>query len=514
MLGPPYIEDYFVLSSVHDYPLRVLQLEGYIHHFICLIENSLPYVRDEKTIEFLQRAVQNARKSWENLGEIFFREAKAKLGFPENACYWPKDFPTLKILGKPEVRCFTVKDIEFFTRKKEELRETIRKLCDTYNPLLLIAIPTIQMENVAMPKNPEVEVLFKRVWTQRKIPSVDLEKISKHIFRTGLRQFEEKLMDESYRQVFLTETDLQREIRRRLCDLCSQGEGTETWISEYTLLQLMECLYTDISLDFVVGAMEEFNLPILVLEDDQLSLFVNVISKQDTLPFQEQLNERQKRYLLQFVDSKTAPEEDIPQLYFLNESLSENESELLSFLTWQIGESNSKMILFPRKSSGKLFSEPLQMDEEIVDEWIEGDKSPFVKVLWKGKRYCLTTRNILEDKLFRISWRINQAVHPKLRGNKYEDFVLHVLKELFPDALTEKNRFFWGEYKGKRKKLEIDRIFAMKEFFFLLECKNLSLIENTSDIRKLKSRQHELENYGDYLESKATQLISNLANRN
>ncbi|UCH30982.1 MAG: hypothetical protein JSV05_05585 [Candidatus Bathyarchaeota archaeon] len=111
MLGPPYIEDFFVLSSVHDYPWRVIQLEGYMHHFVRLIENSLQYIKDEKTAEFLQRVAQNARVSWENLGRVLFEKAKAKQGLPMSACFWPEDFPTIKILGceKTTVKCFTIK---------------------------------------------------------------------------------------------------------------------------------------------------------------------------------------------------------------------------------------------------------------------------------------------------------------------------------------------------------------------------------------------------------------------
>jgi len=511
MLGAPYIEDFCVLSTVHDYPLRVVQLESYINRFINLISETIDQIDDERTVEFLQRSSYNASKSYENIGERFFNEAKIKLGFPTGVLFWPKDFPTIRILNceRPTVKIFTKKDLTFLKQKKKEIKKTLRGLCDVYNPILLIAIPTIQMENVTIPKNSETQALFESAWASKELPVVEIEKIVKSIIENGLDNLEVKIMDESLRQIVLTESDLQRELRKRLYEQCSQGQGTETLFSEYILLQLIECLYTDISIDMIIGGITGYDMPIIILEDNFLSLHVPIISEQDTLPFQKELDERQKRYLHQFISSKAIDETSIPALYFLNKSLSKDEGELLSFLSYQIEKARFKMVVFPLEKANELYAKPLKIEEEVVDEWINGEKSPFIKVLWKGTEYCLATRNIIEDKIFRIAWRTNKATHVKLRGNKFEDFILEALKEVFPKSFQYKNKYFTGEYQGKRKKLEIDRIFAQNGLFFILECKNLSIIEDTTKIKKLKSREQELKAYGNYLEIKANQLAQN-----
>jgi hypothetical protein len=83
------------------------------------------------------------------------------------------------------------------------------------------------------------------------------------------------------------------------------------------------------------------------------------------------------------------------------------------------------------------------------------------------------------------------------------------LQKQFPTSLTAKNKYFFATVDGKKKKYEIDRTFVLNNLFFLIECKNLALIEDTADLRKLRSRCQELQEYGEYLEFKANLLKDN-----
>jgi len=172
-------------------------------------------------------------------------------------------------------------------------------------------------------------------------------------------------------------------------------------------------------------------------------------------------------------------------------------------------ESDYKMVCFPRKVANDLFRENSETSESIISEWIDGPKSPFVKVTWKGEEYCLLTRTILEDRFFRISSNVHKGKHFKIRGARFEDFVLDVLQKQFPDAFTFKNKFFFATTNGKRKKYEIDRTFVTDSLFFLIECKNLMLPEDSANLKKIRSRYQELRKYGEYLEWKVNLLKDN-----
>jgi hypothetical protein len=508
MLVSPYIEDFFVLSSIHDHPLRIAQLEGYMHQFIRLIETTMQFVDDEKTIQFLQHSVRNAQGSWENLGKVFFNDAKRKLGIHPDTILWAKDFPTITIFGSktPSVFLLNHKNIAFLEQKRTEIQKTLQRLCDTYCPHLLIAVPTIQMENVLMPKNTEVETAFKKIWALKKLPKSDLKKLVKIRGKKGWKEFELKVMNESYRQVVIAHGDFHRAFRRRLYKSCFRGEGNQTLFSDFVLLQLAECIYTLLSIDSIISIINEFNVPVIILENRYLSLYVPLISKQDKLPFHEELSSRDKRYQFFLSSSKSIPEENVPSLNLLNQTLSAVEKKLLSYLNYRLEQSLHKMVFIPKEKMMEIFGYPLDIEKEVILEWTESEKCPFVKVVWKGEEHFLATRNIIEDQIFRISWMIHQATHIKLRGSKYEDFVLETLRDLFPESFTSKNKFFWGVYEGEKKRLEIDRIFVDWNVFFMIECKNLRFIEDTSNFKALKSRELELKKYGEYLSIKASEL--------
>lgn len=510
-LGTSNIEDYFVLTSIHDPPIKVVQLEAYINAVTQLLSESLAYIKDENTKNTIRKEISNAMATKTNLGDAFFKEAKKSLGISQDEIIWPKDFPTVKILNatKTTVKLFSPNEVDFFLNKKREVESSLATLCNIYNPIMLIAFSTIQMQLATTSTNPEFAEFFKGVWTGKRIDYSVLEKIAQEVTKTGFRKFAVKATHETYRQMVLTGIDLQRALRERLYYYCSKGVGENTMISEYVFLQLFECLYSIFSINWIENMMNESQLPIFVLENEYTSVFIPLISANDSLPFQKELNDRERRLLFQHASSKATNEEKIPQWQFFLQNLSKFELNQLHFLIWYLGETPSKFVIFPKSEAQRIFNERQEFPEELISEWIDGPKSPFVKVKWKDEDYYLATHIIIEDKFFRIMWKAHQGKHIRIRGTRFEDFVLDVLQKQFPNSLTAKNKYFFATVSGKEKRYEIDRTFVLKDLFFLIECKNLLLIEDLADIRKLRSRNQELKGYGEYLEFKGNLLKDN-----
>jgi hypothetical protein len=508
-LGTTNVGDYFVLTSVHDPAMRAVQLESYLCMVKNLLEESLPHIKDIKTRQFISVEISTIQKTKHNVGEIFFSEAKTALKTGVGLI-WPKDFPTIKILNAKEttVRLFAPTEVDFFLKKKKEAEEAIAAQCNIYNPTLLIAISTLQMQFAITNTNPEFAEFFNNEWTGEKDRRELVEKLATKMLKEGIRKFEIGMMNETYRQMVLSGVDLQRALRERLFECCSKGKGEVTLFSEYELLKLFENLFTIFCIDWIENMMTELKMPVFILENEYVSIFVPLMSEMEPLPFQKGLNDRQNRLLFQYVSSRATNEEKIPQWQFFIQSLSEFERKQLHFLIYYLTEgAKLPIVIFPETSANEIFGGK-DLPEELVFEWINGPKSPFVKVKFKDENYYVATRMIVEDKLFRIMWVAHQGNHIRIRGTKFEDFILDVLKKQFPDELTYKNKYFFTE-EGKRNRYEIDRTFVLNELFFIVECKNLLLIEDTANFRKLRSRNQELKKYGEYLELKATLLKDN-----
>lgn len=509
-LGAPNIDDYFVLTSVHDPPMRAIQLEAYIFALHRLLMESLPLIKDENTKNFIKKTISTVQKSKTNLGDAFFSEAKKRLGLPLTLI-WPKDFPSIKFLNatKTTVKLFTPREVGFFLDKKREAENAIAALCSLHNPVMLTAFSTVQMQLSITSTNPEFAEFFNDVWTGEKNNQAVLEKMVQKMLTVGYRKFEVDSINETYRQMVLSGVDLQRALRGRLYKYCSRGRGENTLISEDVFLKLFENLYTIYCIDWIKNMMTELSVPIFVLENEWASVFFPLMSAMEPLPFQKGLSDRENRLFFQYVSSKATDEERIPQWQFFIQTLNEFELKELHFLVWYLTETPNMFVIFPESEANRVLNEKQEFPKEVPLEWINGPKSPFVKVRFKDENYYVATRMIIEDRFFRIMWEAHRDKHIRIRGTKFEDFVLDVLQKQFPDALTYKNKYFFVEVNDEKKRYEIDRTFVFNDLFFAVECKNLLLIEDTANFRKLRSRNQELKAYGNYLELKANLLKNN-----
>jgi hypothetical protein len=418
----------------------------------------------------------------------------------------------VRILGTDDitVKLLDKQDTVFLVHKKREIENLISKICEEYSAFALIWILTYQMQSSITCTNPEFADYFTATWRGKEKNKEVIEKNVNKMMEIGIRKYEEEAMNETYRQMVLSGVDLQRALRSLLYKYCATASGETNLFPESVSLQLFECLYSIYCLDWIEGMINETGIPIYIIENKLMTIFIPLMSKSDSLPFQKGLDNRANRLFYQQVTSRGTDETKIPQWQCFIKTLSLFEQKSLVFLTWLLYENTTTpFVIFGDKHANDLFNHENEFPKEVVFEWINGPKSPFVKIKFENETCYLATRMIVEDKLFRIMWESHQGDHIRLRGGKFEEFVLDMLQKQFPESFSYKNKYFFIKNNGETNRYEIDRTFVVDGLFFLIECKNLLLIEDTANFRRLRARDQELRGYGEYLELKATLLKDN-----
>ncbi len=107
----------------------------------------------------------------------------------------------------------------------------------------------------------------------------------------------------------------------------------------------------------------------------------------------------------------------------------------------------------------------------------------------------------IADAQFRFIWAMRNTEHIKVYGTSFENYVSIKLDER-KQYRTLANRYF--------QRLQYDQLFYKEPILFVIDSKDLKIIESVDDRARMASRKHELKEYCQYLLKKTILIKDNL----
>ena len=287
--------------------------------------------------------------------------------------------------------------------------------------------------------------------------------------------------------VMISTSEMQRHFRFILFQTLKTQSCGETEPSMNNIIYFLKLINWIMNFDIIEFHLKK-KIPIYLIENEALALLY--IPKKLRLKLKDQkIGEIQKNRLLLIGTNYLIYEEDNPYQDLLTDEWSQK-YEIFQAL-------HNKFMDFPLNDVYYLKSEDLDRFESIIDD----DYSPISYYLNSdGNRRYFTSKVQLMDRDFRFFWDARHEEHIKVYGTAFENYVSAKLEEDSPYLLVP-NRYFKG--------LQYDQILYSKPYLFVIDSKDLKLIDRIDERQKISSRKHELKKYCEYLKEKSILIKDN-----
>lgn len=388
-----------------------------------------------------------------------------------------------------------IEKLEQFRPIKNYINERISNFIETYNIKNLIeAIIYNQYDNLSYVFD-ENEEKFRESISQSILSSQlsDIKERHEELFRSlnplnlTFEELNFVIREISMLNVMIGTSEQQRYFRYVLFNTLKTQSCGKKLLTMNNIIYFLKLVNWTMNFDIIEFHLKK-KIPIYLIENEALTLLY--IPKKLRSKLKDQIiGEIQKNRLHLMGVNFLIYEENNPYQALLTDDWSQK-YEIFQAL-------HEKFIDYPLNSVYYLKNEDLDKFESILDD----DYSPISYYIDNNgtKRY-FTSKVQLMDGDFRFFWDARHEEHIKVYGTAFENYVSTRLEENSPFLLIP-NRYFKG--------LQYDQFLYSEPYLFVIDSKDLKLIDRIDERQKIGSRKHELKNYCEYLKEKSILIKDN-----
>jgi hypothetical protein len=488
MLVSMNVEELFVHSIFFPDPANRAILKYYNSKLIDLLQSCKDHISDHSTRSLLIKTIRSSRQVQNNLKAFYPALEIRESALEDGLTFLPNE------LSNCTIARFAKSEIPTIHSLKNRVLANIKEQVAGVDPIDMA-------NNVFLNMSQHLDVgsfralrFFRCLWEKKSLGDI-LSDEFKEKFGSSLYEMEGDVLRESYRQVLITEVDMQRRLRREIAKYLSSSQGTKK-VSFKELINFANLALTADSLDRISYHLE-IGIPIYIVQSKTLSLFFPEISELETYPFHMELDKQYGRMLAHYAAS-VEPDMIVPYEDLVNKKFGEEFSRLTKIF---------QLFSFPEEAIVKPISylKEIGNDESIL----KTSHNPFISIETVNGKWLFTSSILVHDAIFRFIWKIRTIENPKKIGTSFEDEIATYLAKKFHASNTRQHLILHKpSFKGEQDRLEIDVVTILDEKTMIcVECKDYALLEDPDDFKKLAQRSGVLMQDCSYFGSKVRVLL-------
>ncbi len=402
----------------------------------------------------------------------------------------------LNILPCRNLDIFKLENLDEFNHFKNYLNEKTSKFIKTFNLKNLIDfIFYNQYNNLSYNFDENDEKIRKHI--AKSVLSSKLEKDKKshktlfndlEHFNLTFEEFNFVMREMCMLNTMISTSESQRRFRFYLQKSLKQKSCGEKRPSMNDIIYFLKLVNWIMNFDIIDFHLKK-KILIYLIENDALTFLYIPKTLRSKLKDQDK-GEIQKNRLMLMGANYLIYEEDNPYQSLLTGEWSQKYENLEAL--------HNKFNDYPLNRVYYLKNDEVEQFQSIINE----DYSPISYFIDKDGNYRYFTSKVqLADGDFRFFWNARHEEHIKVYGTAFENYVSSKLQEESPFLLIP-NRYF--------KELQYDQFLYTKPYLFVIDSKDLKLIDRIDERKKIGSRKHELSKYCEYLREKSNLIKENL----